>query len=1003
MPPRPEIALEHFMARWAVSPEMAREMRDLLAQARQARDEAVEAAAAVGSGGGTGGGAIGWTQVTGKPTTFAPAPHRHDASEIDNLPTGGTGGPTAWADVTGKPASFPPSAHVHAIADTTGLQAALDARAPAAHGHAWADITGAPASYPAAPHVHAWGEVTDKPAAFPPAAHLHQIADVEGLIDALNGGAVPGAHYHAIADVTGLQAALDGKAATTHSHSWTQVTGKPATFAPAAHVHAIADTTGLQAALDGKAATDHAHGWDAITDKPLTFPATAHVHAWSEVTDKPAVFPPADHGHAVADVTGLRGELDGKAALSHGHTVADVTGLQTALDGKAATTHSHSWTQVTGKPATFAPAAHRHDASEIDNLPSGGSTAWADLTGVPADFPPSLHSHPWTDLTGIPATFAPSAHAHPTSDVTGLDTALATKLDASAVSAFALTLLDDATNTAMRTTLGLGTVATFNSIGTSQLANDGVNNTKLANMATGTLKGRATTATGDPEDLTAAQVKTMLAYGIADVANLQGALDGKAAATHTHTIAQVTGLQAALDGKAAASHTHTIAQVTGLQAALDELWARLNTTVSAVGTMSAIRLQGDSGTLAVPSTTFFAATAGSTLAYALIAPPTGVTINSTTGVVSIPSGTKMRNAPVTIRATSGTASADQTFNVTVGPKYGIAIPKSEIFDFSLANLNAAMTRLAGLGITELRMDMIWMDVQTTSAAPNWSVWPGSEYVRIADRAAAAGMDLVFCVHMTPSWARLSGANFNGPGTPSAYASFCANVATHFTSGGRRLVALEVWNEPNLTGPDTFWQYGRPASELAAMQIAAYSAVKAVRPNVLVGMGGLSAVPTTGGDSAFRYIAATEWLTALYDAGFKDYNDFMAIHPYTYPYRWDDGQSNNDGLEVTLACRTLATARGDGGKEWWFTEYGAPTNPPIANSAAVTEAQQAQMFLDLFDWGGANPWLRKVHWYSYYNRTQTTSTDPEDGFGIYDYDEAVEKQIVGTMRTIRKGA
>jgi len=35
----------------------------------------------------------------------------------------------AWADITGKPATFAPSAHTHAIADTTGLQAALDAKA----------------------------------------------------------------------------------------------------------------------------------------------------------------------------------------------------------------------------------------------------------------------------------------------------------------------------------------------------------------------------------------------------------------------------------------------------------------------------------------------------------------------------------------------------------------------------------------------------------------------------------------------------------------------------------------------------------------------------------------------------------------------------------------------------------------------------------------------------------------------------------------------------------
>ena len=42
----------------------------------------------------------------------------------------GAAGASAWADITGKPSTFTPSAHSHAIADTTGLQAALDGKAP---------------------------------------------------------------------------------------------------------------------------------------------------------------------------------------------------------------------------------------------------------------------------------------------------------------------------------------------------------------------------------------------------------------------------------------------------------------------------------------------------------------------------------------------------------------------------------------------------------------------------------------------------------------------------------------------------------------------------------------------------------------------------------------------------------------------------------------------------------------------------------------------------------
>lgn len=59
---------------------------------------------------------------------------------------------------------------------------------------------------------------------------------------------------------------------------------------------------------------------------------------------------------------------------------------------------------------------------------------------------------------------------------------------------------------------GSGSTAITATIGTGV-----VSNAKLANMVTSTIKGRATAGTGVPEDLTAAQVKTLLAIAAADV------------------------------------------------------------------------------------------------------------------------------------------------------------------------------------------------------------------------------------------------------------------------------------------------------------------------------------------------------------------------------------------------------------------------------------------------------------------------------------------------------
>lgn len=76
---------------------------------------------------------------------------------------------------------------------------------------------------------------TQPSTAFAAATHTHVIADTTGLQAALDGKAAL-AHTHPIADVTGLQTALDGKAALVHTHAIADVTGLAARLAATTRV-----------------------------------------------------------------------------------------------------------------------------------------------------------------------------------------------------------------------------------------------------------------------------------------------------------------------------------------------------------------------------------------------------------------------------------------------------------------------------------------------------------------------------------------------------------------------------------------------------------------------------------------------------------------------------------------------------------------------------------------------------------------------------------------------
>ena len=162
--------------------------------------------------------------------------------------------------------------------------------------------------------------------------------------------------------------------------------------------------------------------------------------------------------------------------------------------------------ELTGK-------ADRSELAAYQKKSAAFSGQYSDLAGKPSAFPPAAHTHTIANVTGLQAT-VDKAHEHANQ-----------------------TVLDKISEAGGKLAYGGATVG-------------GVSN--WADLI------------GKPSAFPPAAHT----HAIANVADLQTILNGKAASAHGHALADVTGLQSALDGKAAAAHTHGAADVAGLVTAL---------------------------------------------------------------------------------------------------------------------------------------------------------------------------------------------------------------------------------------------------------------------------------------------------------------------------------------------------------------------------------------------------------------------------------------------------
>lgn len=167
--------------------------------------------------------------LTGTPTAPTPA----QSSNSQQIAT------TAFVQAALAAGLSVPANHVHVVADITGLQAILDAKAASAS----PALTGTPTAPTATPGTSS--------------TQIATTAFVSGAVSAAIANAAASGHQHPISDISGLVAALAALAPINNA----ALTGAPTAPTPAADSNntRVATTEFVQNGLAGKADLDHQH------------------------------------------------------------------------------------------------------------------------------------------------------------------------------------------------------------------------------------------------------------------------------------------------------------------------------------------------------------------------------------------------------------------------------------------------------------------------------------------------------------------------------------------------------------------------------------------------------------------------------------------------------------------------------------------------------------------------------------------------------------------------
>jgi len=304
---------------------------------------------------------------------------------------------------------------------------------------------------------------------------------------------------------------------------------------------------------------------------------------------------------------------------------------------------------------------------------------------------------------------------------------------------------------------------------------------------------------------------------------------------------------------------------------------------------------------------------------------------------------------------------------TVAPSSGYGFA-SGLTSLSAADLDQRLNDMKATGVRWIRYDVSWASVQPDSAKTyNWA-----DYDRVTKAARAHGFTVLMIIDFAPPWAAAKGcqdAALCAPADPLEYGKFAGIVAARYKSYG--VTDFEIWNEPNINF--RFEPSGNPALYVRMLKDS-YAAIKRVNAKAVVITGGTSPSGTSGGN-----YSPQDFVSALYANGAGGWFDAVAAHPYTSPSTPSQATPDDAWGQLTTVHNIMAQ-HGDGSKQIWITEFGAPTNGPNQPNDHVSEAVQAQIATEAVMLWRSYPWAGPMFWYDFQDDGVTTDTN-ENFYGL----------------------